>query len=219
MQRNYLLFCLIFSLLALHSARADAGNDPAIVHTVAFGGKVGMNAVDLGGEGADGAVLKTRYKMSIAAGGYANVSLHEWFAIQPELLYTMKGSGREANGVDRGTYDINYIEIPLLLQGRLPVRRNLHVHGLLGPALSFLVDAKIENENGEVVSLDEELKSTDIGLIFGAGATWRHSRSGAVVIEMRYDLGLSSIDKDDGDDVKTRAFTLMLGYQWALGAK
>jgi hypothetical protein len=69
------------------------------------------------------------------------------------------------------------------------------------------------------VSLDEELKGMDIGMIFGAGATWRHSRSGALVIETRYDLGLSSIDKDAGDDIKTRAFTFMLGYQWALGSQ
>jgi hypothetical protein len=217
MQRKMLLICIV--CLVAVSRPAWAGDGSSLLQVLAVGGKVGMNAATRGGEHADGLVLKTNYKLSFSAGGFANVRLHQWFAIQPEILFVMKGANREADGRDRGSHNLNYIVVPILLHGRYSVRDGLAIHGLLGPEMGFLVSAEVRNENGDTLDLRNETNLIDVGLIFGAGMSWRYPQKGAFLFEARYDLGLRSIDRDEGVDVKNRVLSFMIGYQWEIGSR
>jgi hypothetical protein len=198
------------------SAHADGS---VLQKILAFGGKLGVNAVTLGGDNPGGIVFEPTCKLSFAAGGFVNVSLHDSFAIQPEILYVMKGGGREADGMARGSWNINYIEIPVLLQGRYSLLRRLDIYGFLGPEISLLINAELENENGETRDFTDEARILDVGVMFGVGTAWRPSQKGALIVEARYDLGLRSIDRDEGVDARNRALSLMVGYQWGLGSK
>jgi hypothetical protein len=217
MQRKSLMLCMLCMLIVPGLARAD--RDSGFLQALAFGGKLGMNAVTLGGENPGGIAFETTYKLSFAAGGFVNVSLHDSFAIQPEILYVMKGGGRETNGMDRGSWNFSYIEIPIIIHGRYPLLTNIYVYGLFGPELSFLVSAELENENGDTLNVTEDARVLDVGFMFGAGMTWRHSQKGALLLEARYDLGLRSIDRDEGVDAKNRVVSFMVGYQWELGSR
>jgi opacity protein-like surface antigen len=64
--------------------------------------------------------------------------------------------------------------------------------------------------------LKETTKSTEFGLTFGAGFDWPLG-SGKIVLDVRYDLGLSDIIKPEVEDpssLKTRTWLFMIGYSF-----
>ena len=105
--------------------------------------------------------------------------------------------------------------------------------------MSFVLDASIEVEMAGrtwVGDLTEILKSTEYGAVFGAGISfpvWK----GSTFIEGRYALGLSNVNEggslnltsgnlelsgpqtDPRDEIRTKGWQIMVGYQLPLGAE
>src|SRR5690606_16656298 len=120
------------------------------------------------------------------------------FAIQPELLYTTKGSENEWGGLIDQTvkFNLNYLELPVLAVFKLGDTTEIHV----GPYFSYLLGANIYTE-GDLVGASEELdrdnsKSFDFGLTGGVGLNF-----GAVQIGARYNYGLSEIADSDAAEL------------------
>ncbi len=129
------------------------------------------------------------------AGIYGQVFSTDFFAIQPELLFSTKGSKADYDGLFDQTvkYNLNYLDLPVLAVFKLGKSAEIHV----GPYVSYLLGANI-SYSGDVANGDDEidkdnLKSFDYGLAGGFGLNF-----GAVQIGARYNYGLAEIADSDG---------------------
>ncbi|MBL0745111.1 porin family protein [Chryseolinea lacunae] len=128
------------------------------------------------------------------AGVYGQILSTESFAIQPELLYSTKGSKVEYGQFVNQTvkYNLNYLDLPVLAVFKLGDAAEIH----LGPYASYLLNANISYKgdiaNGSDEIKKDNLKSYDYGLAGGFGLNF-----GAVQVGARYNYGLVKIADSD----------------------
>jgi len=131
-------------------------------------------------------------RLGLNVGLYGQILATEFFAIQPELLYTTKGSKNEYDGfVDQEVkFNLNYLEVPILAVFKLGEVAELQAGGygsyLLGANVSYAGD--IIN-GGEDLDRDN-FKTYDYGLVGGLGLNF-----GGVQIGTRYNYGLVKLAK------------------------
>ncbi len=156
-----------------------------------------------------------------AVGGISlNVGLCSFFSLQPEVLYVQKGTkgSDTVEGVEiTGKYEVDYIEVPLLLNFSFAKEGSSFVPSVYaGPYAGLNARAKMKmSSGGESYSADfkDYVKDTDFGLTFGIGLG-KKIGSGKLVLDVRYDLGLTNIGEDmqEGQSVKNKSWLFMLGY-------
>jgi hypothetical protein len=175
---------------------------------IGLGIKGGVNFANVGG--AD-AAPNSKTLTGFAAGGYLEISLPLLFTIQPEILYSQKGFTADENifGTNvKVTGNLNYLEIPVLVKYSFPVpvvKPSLYV----GPAMGILLSAKAKAEAlGQSTETDikDQTTSMDWGLVFGASAN-----IAIITVDVRYTLGLTSLDKNSSSKAYNRVFSIMVG--------
>ena len=201
-----------------------------------LGVKGGLAMADLYGDDAD--FLEIDMKAGFTGGAMAHFHFNQMWSIQPELLYVMKGGKSEdisgdiefddgqtiTNFEGDLTWKLNYLEIPVLARLGIPNESKIDPFFYAGPAVSLLLSADASFEGtadgsavDEEVDIKDILKSVDFGLIFGGGVGIEAGR-GEVILDARYNLGLSSIDDSPDDaDIKNGVISVFVGYQFALG--
>jgi hypothetical protein len=194
---------------------------PAIAHGAECmaGPKVGVNLADWGGDDVDG---DTDKRVGFVAGGFLAIGLHDAFAIQPEVVYTLKGI--EDPDSD-GAFKLNYIQIPMLAKVMIPTERAVAPYFLAGPAVGFQTDCEASG-GGISIECDQiegalgaSFEDTEFGMIFGGGVGM-DAGPGVLQIETRYDLGLTSIlDPANGQDadIKNRVLSFQFGWGFPIG--
>lgn len=156
--------------------------------------------------------------------------LSDQFGLQPEVLYSIKGLDAQEN--DQGQevssrYQVSYLEIPLLLTYRLPLKGRVKPGLVFGPYIGIAQTVK-EVHSGFGISeerdLGENLKNTDIGLILGGNIRYELGTV-RIILSARYSIGLRNLSKNiqeiaydfqEDDTIKNRAFTLMIGLTFDL---
>jgi len=177
-----------------------------------FGVKGGLNMAKVTGDDVE----EADWKMGGVGGVFLTYAISEIFSVQPELLFSMKGS-KETFADTTYSYKVNYIEIPLLAKVYLPTEGKIKPHLFAGPAIGILLSAKATSDPGdEEIDFKDETKSTDFGFLAGAGVEYK-MESGSVLFDVRYEVGLTTIDKGDGEaaDIKNSAISFMAGYGFA----
>jgi len=140
-------------------------------------------------------------RVGFHVGVYGQILSTDAFAIQPELMFTTKGSETEIGGlIDQNIkFNLNYLELPVLAVFKLGDAAEIHV----GPYVGYLLNANIKTEGdlgGSTDNLDRDnFNSVDFGLAGGFGLNF-----GALQVGARYSFGLSEIADSD-------AAELMLG--------
>jgi len=194
---------VVLALLAI----VVLGAAPLCAENMMFGVEGALSLANLSG----GDVYNNSIKFGGAGGAFMRYTLTHIFAVQPEVLLEMKGAKYEAEGL-KSQQKINYIEIPLLLRATMPNESKIRPSVFLGPSIGMLLSNKITN--GEEVDIKDATKSSDIGLVAGAGVEYMLER-GCVLVDARYEMGLSSImKKREGEqrEVKNRVISIMVGY-------
>jgi Outer membrane protein beta-barrel domain len=132
------------------------------------------------------------------AGLYGQVFSSDVFALQPELLYSTKGSKAFYDGPFEQTikYNLNYLDLPVLAVFKLGKSAEIHV----GPYASYLLNANV-SYSGDLANGDDEidkdqLKSYDYGLVGGFGMNF-----GTIQIGARYNYGLVKIADSDAAEL------------------
>jgi hypothetical protein len=157
---------------------------------VYFGLKAGVSfARFVGGDVPDNNLIRTQYRVGLSGGGLAEVSLAQHWAVQPELLYTSKGTKQIANSasvvyVATLYQNLGYLDIPVLLKYKIP-----HFFVEAGPQLGVLLHAKQTVESG-ISSTEMEnrnsFKTTDLGYALGLGV----QDTNGLLLGVRYNGGL-----------------------------
>lgn len=137
-----------------------------------------------------------RYGFNV--GLYGQVLSSDVFALQPELLYSTKGSEAFYDGVfeQKVKYNLNYLDLPVLAVFKLGKSAEIQV----GPYASYLLNANV-SYSGDIANGDDEidkdqLKSYDYGLVGGFGMNFGNIQVGA-----RYNYGLVKIADSDAAEL------------------
>lgn len=85
--------------------------------------------------------------------------------------------------------------------------------------MGVLLTSEIEDRDGIKVDIKDDTTFLDVGIIAGVGAAIDLSLNGAIVMEVQYEWGMRQVSQGGQLDIKNRAFTFMIGYEfrpWAL---
>lgn len=178
-------------------------------------GGVSISSLDI-----DPDAIELDSRTAFYGGGFLVVDLAGEWTIQAEVLYVPKGSEdtQMATDEDGGalgefttTYQINYLEFPILIKYTLG---SSPIHVIAGPSIAFKMSSKITASNvpgfGEIDETWDGIASTDIGLIFGFGADLAVG-FGEVVFDARYSLGMSNVYDPSGAEMKNRSILVSGG--------
>jgi hypothetical protein len=166
------------------------------------GMKLGINSAKVIGKDIPGKGVSAM--PGFAVGGFFSYQFNEKFAIQPECFVTTKGTKINTIGDLELVNMFIYFEFPVLVKMTFYSERRVKPTIFAGPALALKYFAL--NNTGVL----EDIRSTDFGLIFGAGVEfWKLS------FDVRYNRGMVNFDKSEDDiDLKNSAFSFMIGYSF-----
>ena len=194
---------LVLSFMSFTSAQAQE-------KTPSYGFKGGLNFSNFYVDNVDDSNMLTGFN----AGLYAKFPVTNSIAIQPEINYTTKGSEQiYDNGVVQGTskFNINYIEVPVLLVANITDNFNVHV----GPYAAYMVSGKTKNDSNFGSSESEldtdDFNKIDAGISGGLGLDFD-----VVNFGVRYNYGLTKIGKDNSftsSDAKNSVFNVYVGLR------
>jgi len=167
-----------------------------------------------------GDIEDTKMKLGFGGGAVARFALSPVFEIQPEVMVALKGCGFDIPEEYEDDYKIKltYIDIPVLARYNIPTEGNIKPAIFAGPYLGILMSGKQGDKD-----VKDELKSTDFGLVFGAGIDLKVGAKGTVAIDARYNLGLSNTNDEDGEEedeeskIKYSGFGLNIAYLFSMG--
>jgi hypothetical protein len=143
------------------------------------------------------------WKLGLAIGGFVDIGIRDTFSFQPEVLFMQKGATTDDPFLDESvSINLDFIEIPLLAKMTFAGTGRARPFVVFGPGLGFNTSASIDD-----FDIDEDVESMDFSLIFGGGVS-----VGAAIFEARYDLGLTDLASDPAGSVKSRTFSILVGY-------
>ena len=176
-----LLLLFVFALVTVISAQAQVG----------FGLRVGANYSDFRGDDAP----NTDRIFGAHAGLTANipVSADNFFSVQPELLFSMKGA---KNGDELRLY---YIDLPVLARVNTGL---LYFEG--GPQLSVNVGDNIDDN----ALFEPDFKRTGLGYVAGIGV----GTPMGISVGIRYNGDFSKLYDEGNAQVYNDVLMLTLGY-------
>lgn len=173
-----------------------------------LGIKGGLNMFKLYGDDVEDA--KSLY--SFAIGGFCACNFNEMFALQPEIYYSVKGTKEEtiAGDID---LKLGYIDIPILFKVKFPLEgKNWSPNLYAGPYFAFLLSADVEG-----FDVKDDMKSTDLGLVVGAGFDFMLSEgTRALNLDFRYSIGFTKLDDAGDSEAFNNGFQFLLGYGFSL---
>ena len=164
-------------------------------------------------------------------GAFVNIPLPKNFGIGVEALYAQKivtqqnAELSQVGGVDPSTsLNLGYLEIPMMLQYRIPVAGFLRPRLYGGPVIGVIVDESIDLKGktvGGVINeasllTREAFDDREVGWMAGAGATLGLGSIVYLLLDLRYTGGISTLSDDFSGNplarqIKIGAFTAMLG--------
>jgi hypothetical protein len=164
-----------------------------------LGIKGGLNVYNINNDNGP----KYDSKIGFNVGLLGHIHLAKQLALQPELVYSTQGAKFTTAGIET-KINLGYINIPILFQYMFDNGFRLEA----GPQIGFLTSAKAETGNTEI-DFKDNLKKVDVGI--GAGIGYVHPPTGFGV-DVRYNIGLSSINENNSVDSYNRGLQLGVFY-------
>lgn len=178
------LIALLTVLTVMASSALMAQSDPN--PTARVGIKGGLNVSNLYIDD----VNDENARFGFNGGLYGQILSSEAFAIQPELLFSTKGSQADYGGLVNSTvrFNLNYLDLPVLAVFKLGPSAEIHAGAYASYLLSANIDYSGNIGNGTETINRDHLKSFDYGLSGGLGLNF-----GPVQVGARYNYGLVKI--------------------------
>ena len=163
-------------------------------------------------------------KEGFCGGIFINFRISKSIYIQPECLYTTKGSKNDVLvyaehtddqgqpillGIDMQTSYIDYIEFPFLLKLAFSSKSLIIPVLYFGPYYSIKLNSKYKIGNlseGNLIISDD-----DYGLIAGLGIFF-NTEALPLTLEARYVYGMSELENNDIPDIKNEVLSVMIGF-------
>lgn len=174
-----------------------------------FGIKGGVNFANLSASGST-PVFDWNNKTGFCLGAFLTLNLSDYFALQPEAFFSRKGLKVDQITTNK-TFNIDFIEAPVLLKFLLASRGNVSPSLFAGPFAAFKINDNITPAGGV-----PGIKTFDFGVTLGAGMDFALG-SKLLVFDARYTRGLINIARvpaGTGITVKSKVFSFMIGIRF-----
>lgn len=179
-----------------------------------FGMRVGLGLATVSSDShyLDGGKAKAGLNVGFVAGMQLvpNTPLY----VESGLYYTEKG-GKKKDGADNFTYNLNYLEVPLLFKYKIYTSSDFTIEPFLGGYVSCGVGGKIKDYEYKTSyssfgdKYDDNFRRFDAGVKVGCGLGFDIFYVGA-----SYDFGLANVGKDSFHDSSTGCFNLDFGLNF-----
>lgn len=179
----------------------------------------GVNLAKISGNDVTSADNRTGF----LGGVFVTFHLTNTFAIQPEAIYSQRGTSENSDPNFDATIKMDYIDIPVLLRYDIPVVGPIRPFFLAGPAFGIQTKCTIGIE-GQGVSASAdcdqfsedpeasfESKTFDLSGVFGAGLDFRLGGH-TLMVGARYQHGFSDVVKDASAKSRTWSVVAGLGF-------
>jgi len=227
MKKTVLIIALLVGVIFLFSTAS------LFAQYAYFGIKGGITLSTFHGDDSDAAdwgASTKQSRMAFVVGPYATIVLAKVFAIQPELLFIMKGAKYEYTDIgytDLTTIKLDYVELPFLFKFYLPMAGPVKFNLFAGPQGSYNITHKYKYEEEELglPGYEEEgdiedyflglaeVTKFDYGAVFGAGIDFI-IKGIQMSVDARYDLCFAPILDITGIsdfDLKNGTIAVMVG--------
>lgn len=176
-----------------------------------FGFRIGgaFSTVSSDDKYLDGGSMRTGLNVGVAAG--FQVAPHAPIYFETGLSYIEKGGKGSFDG-RKFTYNLDYLEVPLLLKYDCRLDRDLSIQPFLGGYVSAGVGGKIKDfgHRQAYSSFDDDaFQRFDGGIRLGCGLQFNY-----LYAEVGYDFGLANISRDYFDDAHTGSLFATIGVNF-----
>jgi hypothetical protein len=199
---------LLLAALLPSPAAAGVTFDLGIKAGVSF---ARVNWIDEGAEDASGFMAQPVF------GAFVAINVNKTFTFQPEVyLLTRGGRWTEEEGetITKWVEKWRYIHIPLLAKVHIKPGGKAVPIVFAGPAVNFNLSAKGQVfEDGTLVDdydFKDFVRGTSLSLVFGGGLEYQMDKL-MLILDLRYDLGLTNPITFVGEKVKSGTLMLMAG--------
>lgn len=155
-------------------------------------------------------------------GGFIEYQAGKILSLQAELNYQKKGEKMESFPENIKTTlrrEFNYASLPLLVKANFHSaeagdRWNFNL--FTGPYIGYLTSVYSNQKSGGTTTyldLSDKAEKADFGAVFGGGVTYRLANGGSLVFDLRYQMGLRSIDKEN-TDLRNKGAGIVIGYRF-----
>jgi len=176
--------------------------------TMIAGAKFGLNFATFGGDNSSNYSTTTKFFF----GGFFGYDFIRNFGLQGELLYNPVGGGYSSPGQAGGNDGISYLEFVVLAKYSVPVSPVIKIFFEAGPQLGIKMSATEHSDaTGTDTDISQYISGTDFDLVVGTGTAFRVG-PGNIIFDVRYNIGLSSIQKNGNAHNSNQVFTMAVGY-------
>jgi hypothetical protein len=198
---------LIVSLAVLFAASAVPQD---LTAGVSVGIKGGFNLANFAVTPAD-PLLPYSNLIGITGGVYFSLGFG-FIGIQPEILYSRRGTMWNIDEANKVEFLLDYLEVPVLVKFSVLPAGPVRPFIFAGPSFGYLLKATGRMTGFEDVDLKEEIASTEWAAVFGAGLGFKLPGI-ALSIDGRYHMGLTEIwaEPFEGQTTKNKGFSVMVG--------
>lgn len=170
---------------------------------------MGISTVNSDDSALDGGSSQTGLNLGAVAGFQLAASTPVY--LETGLFYTEKG-GKGYVDNSKFTYNLNYLEIPIIVKYRYSIDDRFSVQPFAGGYIAFGVGGKVKNYSERETSSsfsENYFKRFDGGLKIGCGAEYQ-----MIYAELVYDWGLANICHSDFDTSRTGCFYINCGVNF-----
>lgn len=176
-----------------------------------YGLRLGLNvsSVSSADRYLDGGTAKAGLNLGMVAGVQLAPATPVY--LESGLYYSEKGGKGTCDG-KTFTYQLNYLEVPLLMKYRIDIDRYTSVQPFAGVYAAVGVGGKMKDFNNRKAYSafdDDAFQRLDAGLRLGCGLQFA-----PVYMELGYDVGLANISHDYFDTAHTGAFFATVGVNF-----
>lgn len=158
----------------------------------------------------DGGNWQTGLNVGVVAG--IPLSSYHPIYIEGGVFYTEKGGKKDLTTGKKMTYDLNYIEIPVVFKYKYNIDPQLSIQPFLGGYFAAGVGGKIKNfeeREAENSFSKHNFQRFDGGLRIGCGVQYD-----MFYADLTYDIGLANICHDTFDKSRNGALQLNFGVNF-----
>ena len=197
---------MMIAAMMIAAVSANAQNE---VGQITLQPKAGINISNVTGY----VLVDKKAKVGLVAGVEAEYGVAENFGLAFGVLYSMEGckgkAGRyagEGEGLylTDGTYNLDYINIPILAQ-YYPVK-GLALKAGIQPAFNVRHKVSADGEKGDIPNVQSFNFSIPVGISY---------EYESFVLDARYNIGVTKLIKDS-DQGRNSTFSITIGYKFAL---
>jgi opacity protein-like surface antigen len=176
--------------------------------TMIAGAKFGLNFATFGGDNSSNYSTTTKFFF----GGFFGYDFIRNFGLQGELLYNPVGGGYSSPGQAGGNNGISYLDFVVLAKYSVPVSPVIKIFFEAGPQLGIKLSATDHSDaTGTDTDISQYISGTDFDLVVGTGTAFRVG-PGNIIFDVRYNIGLSTIQKNGNAHNSNQVFSMAVGY-------